>query len=290
MYLYPYKIFTVSNQKRLYKIDDLTRPVGIYEATKMKYIEARDFAYSKDMQVSVLLGDVGSGVKLICLDLDDCFTPEGKLENDTKEFLKEFKDTEYEVSSSGEGIHVYILTKLDLSTFIVKNLEGCKSFECYTNKRHIVTTTFDFENNNLQVGIHDKFITDLYERVEKQKTQKNTVVEDAKMIFSGKVIKDDADIRGAVYKRTPVRDFYTLRGLCLKDPVLKEVIDMCPDSVDQSAHDAKLIRKLAYYTLDIEAAWEMAKKTNYYKDKDARHKKKFDDPTYRARTNRLLCR
>lgn len=294
MYLYPYKIFAISNQKRLYKTEDLSRPVSIYDATKMKYIEAINFVtINKDYDISIFLGEVRDGVKLICLDLDDCFTGDGKLEDDTKEFLKEFKEYEYECSTSGAGIHVYILTKLDLPTFIVKDLEGCKSFECYTNRRHIVTTTFDFMNTNLIVGAHDRFLQDLYTRVREEKekgSSRSEFVNDIKQIFEGEIVKDNADIRGAIYKRTPVRDFYTLRGLCLKDPVLKKVIDANPESVDQSAHDAKLIRKLVYYTLDLGAAWEMAKKTNYYKDKDTRHKKKFDDPVYRERTNKFLCR
>lgn len=288
MYLYPYKIFAISNQKRLYKVEDLSRPVGIYDATKMNYIDAIHFAQEHDCNVSILLGKVDDKTSLICLDLDDCFTPDGKIEPQTREFLKEFSSEEYEVSSSGEGIHVYILTNLELETFIVKNLEGCKSFECYTNKRHIVTTTFDFENTNLKVGAHDAFIQNLYDKVNEGK--KSTIVEDVKIVFDGKEIDGVADIRGAVYGRTPVKDFYTLRGLCLKDPVLKEVIDMHPDSVDQSAHDARLIRKLMYYTLDFNDAWEMAKKTNYYKDKDNAHKKKFDNPVYKQRTRQFLSK
>ena len=68
------------------------------------------------------LKDITDSVKLICLDLDDCFTPDGKIEPLTKEFLKEFSEDEYEVSSSGEGIHIYVLTKLSLETFIVKEI------------------------------------------------------------------------------------------------------------------------------------------------------------------------
>ena len=46
-------------------------------------------------------------------------------------------------------IHIYILTKLDLETFIVKDMEGCKSFECYTNKRHImIFVRCFFQNKN----------------------------------------------------------------------------------------------------------------------------------------------
>jgi hypothetical protein len=70
--------------------------------------------------------------------------------------------------------------------------------------------------------------------------------------------------------------------------VLKEVIDMNPESVDQSAHDAKLIRKLMYYCLSFDAAYNMAKKTNYYQMKDEKHKKKFNNPTYIERTRRFI--
>ena len=285
MFLYPYKIFALSKDKRILKPDHKT-PAGIYDAEKLNYQNACNLAEKKDLRVSVLLGEIINGINLICLDLDDCFLADGKLEPQTETFLKEFKDEEYEVSSSGEGIHVYILTKMNLETFIVKDIVGVKSFECYTNKRHIVTTYFDFENTDLKVGLHDEFLKTLYDKVREQK--KPSLVEDTKTVFQGKEISGDADVYGAMLGRTPVTDMYTLRGCGYKDQSLIEIIDENPDSVDQSAHDAKLIRKLMYYTLDFDAAWEMAKKTNYYKAKDARHKAKFDTPAYKERTRRFL--
>lgn len=286
MFLYPYKIFTLSKNKRVLKADGT--PGGIYDAEKMSYRDALNKATDEELKVSVLLGQVAGDVKLICLDLDDCFLPTGELEPTTKDFLREFDDSEYEVSSSGEGIHVYILTKLDLETFIVKELEGCKSFECYTNKRHIVTTYFDFENVNLKVGIHDEFLTNLYNRVNEKK--ESTLKQDVKMVFGGEEYKTDADLRGKLLGRTPVTDMYTLRGIGYKDPMLIQVIDENPDCVDQSMHDAKLVRKLMYYCLDFDDAWEMAKKTNYYKAKDKKHKIKFDSPAYKERTRQFLMR
>ena len=291
MYLYPYKIFALSKNKRLLRSYDRQEPVGIYDADKMSFATAYNYASSdEDIKVSVLLGTVIGNTRLLCLDLDDCFDVGGHIEPDTREFLKEFDISEYEVSSSGEGIHVYILTNMDLETFIVKDLEGCKSFECYTNKRHIVTTTFDFENTNLIVGKHDEFLKSLYDRVIDKKTRRSNQVEAIKAIFNGEEYMTEAELNGKIYKRTPVTDMYTLRGLGYKDPQLIECIDASPDTVDQSAHDAKLIRKLMYYTLSFDSAREMAKKTNYYKAKDAKHKKKFDDPTYIERTRRFLMR
>ena len=286
MFLYPYKIFTLSKNKRILKSDGT--PGGIYDAEKMSYRDALAKITNEELRISVMLGQVAGDVKLICLDLDDCFLPTGELEPATKDFLKEFQDNEYEVSSSGEGIHVYILTKLDLETFIVKELEGCKSFECYTNKRHIVTTHFDFENSNLKVGAHDAFLTELYNRVNKEK--ESTLRQDVKIVFGGEEYKTDAELRGKLLGRTPVTDMYTLRGIGYKDPNLIQIIDENPDNVDQSMHDAKLIRKLMYYCLDFDAAWEMAKKTNYYKAKDAKHKIKFDTPAYKERTRQFLMR
>lgn len=285
MYLYPFKIFTISKNKRLLDVNNPQRTIGIYDAKRMNYEEACKVAWDNDACVSVLLGDLTSDVRLMVLDLDDCFI-DGKMEAQTKEFLKEFSEEEYELSSSGEGIHVYILTKLKLETFIVKELEGCKSFECYTNKRHIVATEFDFNNINLKVGIHDKFIQSLYDRVNEKK--QSTLVEDTKMVFEGSVIKTTSEMNGKIYQRTPVTDMFTLRGLGYKDPMIISVIDEHPDCVDQSAHDAKLIRKLMYYTLSFESAHEMAKKTNYYKAKDERHKRKFDDPKYIERTRKFI--
>lgn len=286
MFLYPYKIFTLSKNKRVLKADGT--PGSIYDAEKMSYRDVLNKVTDDELKVSVLLGQVAGNVKLICLDLDDCFLPTGELEPTTKDFLKEFDDSEYEVSSSGEGIHVYILTKLDLETFIVKELEGCKSFECYTNKRHIVTTYFDFENVNLKVGIHDEFLTNLYNRVNEKK--ESTLKQDVKMVFGGEEYKTDAELRGKLLGRTPVTDMYTLRGIGYKDPMLIQVIDENPDCVDQSMHDAKLVRKLMYYCLDFDDAWEMAKKTNYYKAKDKKHKIKFDSPAYKERTRQFLMR
>ena len=287
MFLYPYKIFALSKDKRILKSDRQT-PGGIYDADKMNYKAASEVAEQLGLRVSVLLGEIVNKIKLICLDLDDCFLPDGTIEPQTETFLKEFNSNEYEVSSSGEGIHVYILTKLDLETFIVKDMVGVKSFECYTNKRHIVTTYFDFEDTDLIVGKHDKFLMDLYDKVNKQK--ESTIVKDVKIAFEGKEFKTDAECRGMIFGRTPVTDMYTLRGCGYKDENLIEIIDMNPEMVDQSAHDAKLIRKLIYYTLDFDDAWEMAKKTNYYKAKDLKHKKKFDTDVYKERTRQFLLR
>lgn len=293
MFLYPYKIFTVSRNKRLFKPAEPHRTIGIYDATMMNYKQAKEYSLScQDIKVSILLGEVSRDIKLICLDLDDCIDEKGNLEKDTKDFLKEFSKDEWEFSTSGTGIHIYVLTKKDFETFIVKDLEGCKSFECYTNKRHIVTTTFDFLNTDLKVGKHDKFIKNLYDKVEalKQEKTKNSLANQAKKVFEGKVIKSEQDFNSAIYGRNPVTDMYTLRGCGFKDSALIELIDTEPDSVDQSAHDAKLITKLMYYCLSFDAAWEMAKKTNYYKHKDERHQKKFNSEVYKERTRRFIER
>ena len=288
MYLYPFKIFALSKEKRILK--DNGSYGGIYDAAKDNYINTKEKAESIDAKVSILLGEVANGVKLICLDLDDCFLSDGSIESDTKELLKEFDDNEWEVSSSGEGIHVYILTKLDLETFIVKEMEGCKSFECYTNKRHIVTTTFDFLGTNLLVGAHDEFIKTLYDKVKSIQEAKNPSAykDTVKNMFDGKEIQSNAEIFGEIYGRKPVTDMYTLRGCGFKDSTLIELIDTEPSTVDQSAHDAALIRKLMYYTFSFEAAWELAKKTNYYKHKDEFHQKKFNTERYKERTRKFL--
>lgn len=289
MFLYPYKLFTISKDKRLLNTATM-KPVGIYDVTKMNYEDAKELADSKHCKVSILLGNVFKDINLMVLDLDDCFTEDGLMEDSTVDFLSEFDRSEYEISSSGTGIHVYILTRMNLETFIVKDIEGCKSFECYTNKRHIVTTDFDFMNKDLKVGIHDDYIKGLYDYVKDIQKQKNPnqFQNDVKEVFEGEIVKTTSEVNGKIYKRTPVEDMFTLRGLGYKDPMIIEVIDEHPDCVDQSAHDAKLIRKLMYYTLSFESAWEMAKKTNYYKAKDDRHKKKFDDPKYIERTRKFI--
>lgn len=295
MYLYPFKIFALSQNKRLLNFSNPSRFLGIYDVEKDNYnniLKKAESLESNDMNcnISILLGDITNEVKLICLDLDDCFLPNGEMEKSTKDFLKEFDPSEYEVSSSGEGIHVYVLTKLNLETFIVKEMEGCKSFECYTNKRHIVTTTFDFIHTNLKIGEHDEFIQNLYEKVKQlQKAKNPTAYKDTiKAMFDGKEIQSDTEIFGEIYGRQPVTDMYTLRGCGFKDSNLIELIDAEPSTVDQSAHDAALIRKLMYYTFSFDAAWELAKKTNYYKHKDDFHQQKFNTERYKERTKKFL--
>lgn len=290
MYLYPYKLFALSKNKRLFNEDDPRRMVGIYDVNKYKYIDAIQKAKENDARVSILLGQVCGDINLICLDLDDCFNEDGSMEAQTEDFLSAFSERDWEVSSSGTGIHVYILTKKKFETFIVKDMQGCKSFECYTNKRHIVTTTFDFENYNMPVGEYDYYIEGLYAEAQKIRNSKNQMKDIVAAVFDGKEVKTKEEERGVMLGRTPVTDMFTLRGCGYKDENLIAIIDECPDAVDQSAHDAKLIRKLMYYTLSFDSAWEMAKKTNYYKAKDDFHKKKFDNPNYKERTRKFIGR
>ena len=289
MYLYPFKIFALSKNKRLINVDEPHRTVGIYDVMKYNYNDAKDLSECgvENCKVSILLGNIFKDVNLICLDLDDCFDESGNLTPDTADLLSEFNSNEWEVSSSGTGIHVYILTRKNFETFIVKDMIGCKSFECYTNKRHIVTTTFDFKNTNLDIGKHDEYLEAIYNEAKRLREKSEQVVM-VKTVFNGTEIKNEQDLNSAIYERKAVDSIYTLRGLCLKDDVLKEVIDMNPESVDQSAHDAKLIRKLMYYCLSFDAAYNMAKKTNYYQMKDKKHKKKFNNPTYIERTRRFI--
>lgn len=298
MYLYPFKIFTLSKNKRLFKESEPNRTIGIYDADLMNYeqvsLAKMRLAEKENVCISVLLGRFTDAVSLIVLDLDDCFKEDGKtIEDDTKKFLEEFEKNEWEISSSGTGIHIYILTTLDLGTFIVKDLEGCKSFECYTNKRHIVTTTFDFYNTNLKVDKHNEFLQELYNRVQKQKTKKQTEQYSQKAmvknVFQGTEIKSETEaFTAGVRKESPVTDMFTLRKCGYKDSNLIEIIDMEPSCVDQSVHDAKLIRKLMYYTFSFDAAWELAKKTNYYKHKDKFHQTKFNSDRYKERTRMFI--
>lgn len=285
-----FKIFALSKNKRLFNPTEPGRTIGIYDVNKYAYKEAKNLAKGFNAKVSVLLGEVIPGVNLICLDLDDCYIPStGELEPSTKDFLKEFDNNEWENSSSGEGIHIYILTRLKLDTFIVKEMEGCKSFECYTNKRHIVSTTFDFTNTSLLVGRHDNFLKELYEKAESRRNG-TSIKEDVIKVFDGKELKTEQDINSVFFQRQPVTDMYTLRGLGYKDPIIIECIDAVPSAVDQSAHDAKLVRKLMYYCLSFDAAYDMAMKTNYYKAKDAYHIKKFNKPEYKERLRKLIER
>lgn len=296
MYLYPFKIFTLSKNKRLFKESEPSRTIGIYDADLMNYehvsLAKMRLMEKENVCISVLLGRFTDTVSLIVLDLDDCFKEDGKtIEDDTKRFLEEFEENEWEISSSGTGIHIYILTTLNLGTFIVKDLEGCKSFECYTNKRHIVTTTFDFYNTNLKVDKHNEFLQELYNRVQKQKARNEEFSQKAmvKNVFQGTEIRSETEaFASGIRKESPVTDMFTLRKCGYKDSNLIDIIDMEPSCVDQSVHDAKLIRKLMYYTFSFDAAWELAKKTNYYKHKDKFHQTKFNSDRYKERTRMFI--
>lgn len=142
----------------------------------------------------------------------------------------------------------------------------------------------------MKVGIHDNFLQELYDRVQEIRNKKNNPAQNIKKIFNGRVIETEQDFNSVVYGRTPITDMYKLRGCGFKDPLLIELIDTEPTTVDQSAHDAKLVTKLMYYCLSFDAAWEMAKKTNYYKHKDDRHQKKFNSDIYKERTRRFIER
>lgn len=301
MYLYPYKIFSIARDKRVYTGDKIALH-SIYDCDVFNFKEAKESAQDKNrrlvkyndsqFKVSVLLGKVRKGVYLNVLDLDDCLDEDGNIEPLTQELLSYFDKSEWEFSSSGTGIHIYILTpKVREKRTVVKDLKGCKSFEWYADKRHIVTTTFDFENTNLKIGVHDDLLDGIVAEMEEwqnQKLNQSSMAQNIIQQFEGQIDNDESKTRAALLGREPITDMYKLRGCCLKDDKLKELIDTDPSCVDQSAHDCALIAKLLYYTLSYEGAWELAKKTNYYQRKDTKHKLKFDKPEYRQRTNSYI--
>lgn len=289
MFLYPYKIFALSKNKILFNKDNPLRKRGIYDVESMNYNTALESKEKiTDSCISVLLGEVRPGVYLNVWDLDDCFDDNGELEEETKELLDLFDDSEWEVSSRGKGIHIYTLTRKKYQTFMPKGFKGCKkAFEFYADKRHIVTTTFDFVNTDLKIGKYDDLLDSIYEEYLSAQ-EKPSMVEMVKEVFEGQIDNDMSKARGAILGREPITDMYKLRGCGYKDERLIELIDADPTSVDQSSWDCSLIAKLLYYTLSYEGAWELATKTNYYKAKDERHKKKFNNPTYRQRTNSYI--
>lgn len=292
MYLYPYKIFAMSKNKVMFNPDNPNWKRGLYDVQKMNYKEALATKEKfDDSYISVLLGEVRPGVYLNCLDLDGYKDNEGNLTIKAKELLKHFSDNEVEDSVSKTGGHIYFLTRKKYDTFKIKKYfgeEGHKDLEIYADKRHIVSTTINFNEIDLEIGKYDYLIDKLYEEY-LDSQPKNTFVESVKTIFNGEIIKDVEKLQNRIITgRTPVEDMRTLRGCGYKDERLIELIDAEPSSVNQSDHDAALLRKLMYYTLSFDSAYEMAKKTNYYKHKDERHKKKFNDPKYISRTRKFI--
>ena len=295
MFLYPYKIFALSNvNKRLFNKEEPGWNRGIYDVETMNYRNAKLAKESIDgSYISVLLGEVRPGIYLNCLDLDGYKNEDGTLTKAAKDLMEYFDESELEDSLSGKGGHIYILTTKKYETFKIKKYfkeDNHSDLEFYTDKRHIVTTTIDFENLNLKVDKYNDLIDAFIAEIEEQKAKEgNTFLKDVQNVFDGKVVTDVEQFQNSVLAgRTPVTDMYTLRGCGFKDSKLIELIDTEPDTVNQSDHDAALLRKLMYYTLSFESAHEMAMKTNYYKHKDERHKKKFNDPSYIARTRKFL--
>lgn len=299
MFLYPYKIFTTARNKRVYTGNRIAEH-SIHDCDRFNYSQAKEVVDNKNkklkreqledpFKISILLGEVKPGVYLNVLDLDDCLDKDGNIEPLTKDLLDYFSPEEWEFSSSGTGIHIYILTtKIRDKRTIVKNIKGCKSFEWYADLRHIVTTTFDFENTNLPIGVHDDLLDSIVEEMKELEQSNNSFAQDVLNEFDGVLDNTEAKARGVILGRTPVEKISVLRECAFKDDKLRELIDADPSSVDQSQHDCRLIAKLLYYTLSYEGAWELAKKTNYYQRKDNKHKLKFDKPEYRERTNSYI--
>lgn len=293
MYIYPYKRFCLAYaNKRLFNVDDPERLVGIYDIDYMNFKEA--FLAKERIDgsyISVLLGEIKPGVYLNCIDLDGYKNEDGSLSDKAKELLKNFSKEELEDSISGAGGHIFFTTRKKYKTFKIKEYFGKeehRDLEIYADKRYIVTTTLDFSILDLPVGKYDNLIDKLYKEYEESQpkyTTKELVLE----VFEGKEIKDETQLQVSIMSgRTPVTDMHTLRGCGYKDTKLIELIDAEPSCVNQSDHDASLLKKLMYYTLSFESAYEMAKKTNYYQHKDDKHKKKFNNPGYILRTRRFL--
>lgn len=309
MYLYPYKIFAPSKRvwdpkandgegkmiKYLFDKDNYNRIVGIYQTGRYNHREVQEIVERYiDSYISVLLGEVKPGVYLGCLDLDHCRNyDKTDLEPETKELLKEFEPYEWEWSQSGDGIHIFYLTRKKYTTKIVKDISGCKSFEWYCDKKYILTTKFDWKNADLKIGKHDVFLDEILRKMEEKKESERKVsqVDLVKKVFNGREITDMEQFQNSVLAgRTPVESMDVLRKCCEKDSTLKELIDADAGSVDQSQHDARLLKKLMYYTFSFESAYIMAQKTNYCKSKDAKHIKKFQDPGYIERTRQFIER
>lgn len=302
MFIYPYKIFTTAKKKALFKESEPWRKIGIYTYDKYNFNQAKLATERiEDSNIAVLLEPLSQGVKLMCIDMDHCYNEDGTIRPEAKDFLSFFDENEYEKSQSGDGFHIFILTTKDFVSFKMSTNDskrnythnetmGCDSWEFWAGLKYIVTTTFDFENTNIKVGKHDDLIESLYQmKLQKdEEVNKSSFAKDVMEVFEGKIDNTEAKVKGIILGREPVTDMYKLRGCANSDDKLRNLIDANASSVDQSSHDAALIAKLLYYTLSYEGAWELAKKTNYYKSKDEYHKKKFDKDDYRKRTNSFI--
>lgn len=89
-------------------------------------------------RIGFVLGGKVDGKNVVCVDLDHCFTTDGKLTVGAADVLKGFPATWVEKSPSGDGLHVWGLVDERPSRCVFTH-EG-QSVEVYVEGRYITVT------------------------------------------------------------------------------------------------------------------------------------------------------
>lgn len=89
-------------------------------------------------RIGFVLGCDVEGLRLVCVDLDQCFLPDGSLTVGATDFLEGFPATWVEKSPSGEGLHVWGLVSDRPKRCVFEHLG--QPVEVYSEGRYITVT------------------------------------------------------------------------------------------------------------------------------------------------------
>lgn len=232
-----------------------------------KFKKAKENGYT----ISIKLGPIGdTGYSIYCIDCDHC-----DWSHPVYKWIKSIVDTPQllELSSSGEGAHLFIIKKTDepIETRFM-DFTG-QQLEVWTRVRHIVSPNIDkivdVELKECNVALFDKLIELSDEQLRLKQEQ---------------YLKDAAKYEKQHSKKnykyaSPETD---ISVFAKSDRRLRELLTNDPEDVDNSANDLGLVRKIVYYynTKDKDIIQDVFERTEWFKKKDEYHIKKFYRPGY----------
>lgn len=261
-------LFILSKDKR--PVDCQGRYSTIDNAARIpyqKFKKAKENGYT----ISIKLGPIAdTGYSIFCIDCDHCdFT------HPVYKWIKSLIDTPQlcELSSSGEGAHLFIIKKTD-EEYETRFMDFTgQQLEVWTRVRHIVSPDIskivDVELKECNVAIFDKLIelSDEQERLKAEQYERER--EKLKKVHAKRgytFVAPETDI--SVFAKSDRR--------------LREILEAEPEDVDNSANDLSLVRKIVYYydSKDIEIVRNVFERTDWFAKKDDYHIKKFYRPGY----------
>lgn len=103
----------------------------------MNALDQRNWRAFDDLANEPRRGFVLNGDGIVCVDVDDCLTPNGKPKPWAKRLLKLFPDTWVEISPSGRGLHIWGVADFPATHFAT--YYGHR-IEIYGDRRFITVT------------------------------------------------------------------------------------------------------------------------------------------------------